>query len=120
GELTVDVTVAVALVTAPASAAAALLSARDGVIGANDVDQVEEVAADRTSEDPEDPVWIHVGLRWVEEGHRAGGDAVEPVRKRSDSRVEAHVRDRDVDRDRSEMPEHEGAGPGRRDLRRPG
>ncbi len=108
------------------TASAASARAWDKVIGANDIDQIEQVAADRAVEDGNAShggvnAAVRCGMFCIQSGerHRARGDAVEPVRReRRDAGVEAHVGDRDVDCDGPERPEHERAGAGRGDLLR--
>ena len=107
GVLPLDVAVAVALMAAASSTSSAAPGPREEIVGANDVDEIEEDASDRAGEQLEATGIGRGALRRRGQRHRARGDAEEPVRERRDARIEAHVGDRDVDRDRPERPEHE-------------
>src|SRR5882762_9590342 len=114
GMFALNVAIPVCFVTATSAATG------KKVIGANDIDQVEEDAPNRAAEGLEATgVWWNALGRRVQ-CHRACSDAEEPVCKRRDARVEAHVSDWNVYRDRTEGAEHERASAGSADLLRAG
>src|SRR2546423_1668371 len=99
-----DVAIAVCLM---AATAASSLGAGDEIVGANDVDQIEEGASKAPDVHRRDPDRDGLRLRgrqfWRgQQRHGARGDAEEPVREGRDAGVEAYVGDGNVDGDRAE------------------